>query len=150
MKRLLPAITLLLILLVRAEARLGESKEQLEERYGKAATEENDGADKVMMFLKDPFKITCFLRNNSSVGVTYKKNEKWSEDEIIQILNKNKPEGVKWEKVDIGFDVTKVIYKTTDGSRDAIYTIFSSELTVMYHSEVQKASEEKQKKMDAL
>ena len=150
MRRLLPAIPLLLILLVRAEARLGETKEQLEERYGKASTEEDTDNNKVMWFNKDPFKITCFLRGNRVYAISYKKKEKWTDEEIMQVLNKNSGQGVEWKKMSAGLNVTQVFYKTTDGHRVAVYSIFEDELMVSFQSEVQKQVDENKKRMDAL
>jgi len=147
---MLLAIVLLAALLVRAEARLGETKEQLEERYGKASTEEDTDNNKVMWFNKDPFKITCFLRGNSVYAISYKKKEKWTDDEIMQVLNKNSGQGVEWKKMSAGFNVTQVFYKTTDGQRVAVYSIFQDELMVSFQSEVQKEVDEKQKKIDAI
>jgi len=154
MKRLLSAIILLLILLVRAEARLGETKEQLEERYGKPSNEEDTNKNKVMWFDKDPFKITCFLRENKVYGISYKKKVKWTDEEIMQVLNKNTGQGVEWKKMSAGFNVTQIFYKTTDGLRVALYSIFEDNLMISFQSDVQKASEEaseeKKKNMDAL
>ena len=148
MKLLLSVIVLLAILLVGAEARLGETKEQLEERYGKAGKEKDEGNIKFLVFDKDSFKITCYLRQNCVCIVSYSKKEQWTDDEIKQILNKNTNQGVEWKKIENS--VNKFYYKTTDGARAAIYSILKKDLTILFQSEVQNLFDEKQKEIDAI
>ncbi|NDA64387.1 MAG: hypothetical protein EBX50_20515 [Chitinophagia bacterium] len=71
-----------------AEARLGENKEQVIERYGKPLKERVEGDWSSMLCLKDGYKFRIYLLNNKVEMITIK-NEDLTEKQVKIFLAEN-------------------------------------------------------------
>jgi len=81
-----------LAVLGTAEARLGENKEELENRFGKAVNREGiqDGDCRLFIFKVEQYEIGCFLRGGKTITIVYRKGgEKMTDNEIYTLLKKN-------------------------------------------------------------
>jgi len=146
---------LLAILLVEAAARLGETEAELAERYGKAEEEMGWGEDKILVFYKAPFRITCTLSKGRVRFITYKKDDDWTDDEIRKVLNKNSGQDVLWSSPKVtGKNDGLFMYEAADGLKMAVYDKTNRMLSINYLSDaiegVKQKDRESQKSMNAL
>ena len=99
-----------------AEARLGENKEQVIERYGKPVKERVEGEWSKMRCLKNGYMFTFFLLNNKVELMTIK-NEDLTEEQVKMFLAENSSGKGFEETDDIGFFVQTTFVEADTGRR---------------------------------
>ena len=98
MRRLLLTLFFLGAISGIAEARIGENREKIEERYGKPISEGPlPNGITLCVFRKDRFQISCYLKENKVVAIEYKKDKQMDDDEVKTLLEKNS-DGSPWDK----------------------------------------------------
>lgn len=151
MKFLITAILALFIL--QAEARLGETKEQTEKRYGWSMQELESPAKNLQVhcFEKLGYKIIVTFMDGISANETFTKvgDGSFSDAELEKLLESNTGDST-WEKV----DQTKVIgkvWKRKDGKAWAVYqsikTLFSVRTNEFDEYQTKLIKEEQMRKM---
>ena len=145
------AVLLLLTLITPlASARVGETPEQLVERYGAIVKEKKDSESEYLTFLKGGVSINCVIRDGKTVAVLYDFFRPPSEDEIKTLLDANSG-GKKWKK-----DTSSVFLASwvrEDSVLSAIITrnspnLLTIALDTMVREEGRKAMYSEKKKLD--
>jgi hypothetical protein len=103
-KLLIVLIVVLLAFASQVEARLGETMEQCEKRYGKPTSSEEFGGIQGLAFKKNDFTIRVFIINGKCGMISYEKegeliNKPLSKEEIEKFLSSNSQD-FEWEVKD--------------------------------------------------
>lgn len=130
-----------------AQARLGETREQLKARYGNptavpmpglgsntniVGAELGEGGLSCLVYEKDPYRIQCFFRDEFACTVQYFKSgfgeeSKFTETEVEAILQKNSP-GF-WDCV-VSEDPRRKVWHQDSTKRTAICVLDPEDLTI--------------------
>src|ERR1017187_9503916 len=94
MKRFMRVVVTLMFCGSIAEARIGETIEQLKQRYGQPVKSEVNTNYKdayILTFQKAPFLITIYTRDGKAGWMYYEKETEITEDQVKEILSRNFP-----------------------------------------------------------
>jgi len=105
---MLKALILLLGLIpLCAHARLGQTPDQLEQRFGEPVGSNNDmiiaqgkmiALCLILTFKQDDWFISCHIIDGRSAQESYRKKGDWTEDQIQLVLTSN-AQGAKWTEI---------------------------------------------------
>ena len=162
------------LILSNAQARLGETRNQLKARYGNptavpipmptpngignfnmVGAELGEGGLSCLVYRKDPYCIQCFFRDEFACTVQYFKfgsgeQTKFAETEVEAILEKNSPGS--WEKV-AGEDPRRKVWHQDSTKRTAIAVLDEEDLLTIKKLAITEDSEIKRalnKRLDGL
>jgi len=166
------AVLVLLAMTVVAQARLGESLDQLQARLGPPAA--NPRIDRVFVngkvypfgqilnFSKEGWFVECVMVNGVCVKITYVKNAPFTDDDIATIL-KNETQDSSWAKsVSTATMIDSVFlpmmnvreWKREDGATaqivDKIFTLITPAYTKAHDAASAQGAADGQKKMPDL
>jgi hypothetical protein len=123
LKHILPLITAVIFLPLTCLARLGETKQQLDIRYGKPISDEKIGTQTQRVgYANNGFCFTIYITNNKAVAfiVSYLDNQPMTDQEIKLFLDKNSSgSGYKFDS--LNSDMTVKIFVESDSDRLARY-----------------------------
>ena len=121
-----------------AEARLGETKEQVVERYGKPLKERAEGDWSSMLCLKDGYKFKFYLLNNKVELMTIK-NEDLTEKQVKMFLAENSA-GKGFEETD-DISLVETDYVEADTGRRGRWWNFANTLHIESKVAIENQSE---------
>lgn len=146
--KVLPMVVLALALgCFGAQARLGETKEQLEARLGKPLSESNERGYKILLFKKENFSILCLLSDNKTVSIIYQKNLGFTESEVQAILEKNSTGG-GWVEFSNNDEAT--LWKEESSQRSALYDKKENKISFTLDKMVDRHRAEQKRALDSL
>jgi len=121
-----------------AEARLGESKEQIIERYGKPLKERVEGDWNSMLCSKDGYRFRIYLLNNKVELITIIK-EDLTEEQVKKLLSENSA-GKGFDETDGGL-LVQTNYVEVDTGRTARWWHFQDTLHIETKVAIQNQGE---------
>jgi hypothetical protein len=135
-----------LTLVGTAEARLGESKEQVIERYGKPLKEEVDAPWGMMVCSKDGYNFSFFFLNGK-VEVMMVQKDELEEEEVKIFLNKNSSgAGFVEFKGDV-LNFAQKIYVESESGKKGVWVKLSNTLTLATEVGLKKGQEQIKKEL---
>ena len=160
MKNLVTIIILGLIITNHLEARLGETRQQLESRYGKPISDVGDSLGELaLVFRVEGFQFAYILLNGVSQGVLIRKYDTYffEENEVTMFMKKNslgsgyEPDNFDWYGKPIQGNSTVVKqYREKSSGRRAYYEQLSQTLAFMTQEYVDYQIKKEKRKQDLL
>lgn len=143
MKTLAFLFALILSAIGPAHARIGETLEECQARYGSAT--EHSKSEGISLFKKSGYIVTCMVTYGKvSVIVFNKEKQRESvfnpplSDEEISTLQKANSGGSEWEETTGQFEHSKRTWKSKDGKLISIYDTVKNTMSFMTMEVIQK------------